>query len=151
MSSDESPFQLCPDDHRRRAERRPEQRVNSAFTIVPQSGAMVVRALSFDGFKSLAGFRGNIQHSGKTISSEYYKAILDQLNEKIKEKRPQRQKKKSSISSRKCSMPQDQEKDGQIERIGLRITFSPNIQSKFGPLCPLVVSRPTKNAPKAVW
>ncbi|GFT23097.1 hypothetical protein TNCV_1858421 [Trichonephila clavipes] len=43
--SNESCFQLCPDDHRRRVWRRPGQHADNAFTIVrdtgPQLGVMV--------------------------------------------------------------------------------------------------------------
>ncbi|GFV85148.1 hypothetical protein TNCV_4172011 [Trichonephila clavipes] len=59
---------------------------------------------------------------GEGISSENYMAFLNQLNEKIKEKFPQMQKRKSAVSP-KCSASQVQEKDGQIEQIALLITF----------------------------
>ncbi|GFX36463.1 transposable element Tc1 transposase [Trichonephila clavipes] len=50
--SDESRFQLCPDDHRRRVWRRPGQRADPAFTIAhhtgSQPGVLVWGAISFD-------------------------------------------------------------------------------------------------------
>ncbi|GFW76028.1 hypothetical protein TNCV_352131 [Trichonephila clavipes] len=36
--SDESRFQLCPDDHRRRVWRRPVQHADSAFTLAHHTG-----------------------------------------------------------------------------------------------------------------
>ncbi|GFX70204.1 hypothetical protein TNCV_4616421 [Trichonephila clavipes] len=66
---------------------------------------------------------------GKTITSEYCMTFLDQLNQKIKKKRPQMQK-KSTVSPRQCSVPQVQENNGQIERIALRITCPPTVQSR---------------------
>ncbi|GFT29268.1 hypothetical protein TNCV_3588471 [Trichonephila clavipes] len=51
-----------------------------------------------------------------------------------------------------CSVPQVQEKNGQIERIALRITFPPTVQSRSGPQLPLAVCRPQKKATrKEVW
>ncbi|GFT31658.1 transposable element Tc1 transposase [Trichonephila clavipes] len=55
--SDESHFQLCPDDPRRCVWRRPGQRADPAFTIArhtdPQPGLMVWGAISFDRGTSL--------------------------------------------------------------------------------------------------
>ncbi|GFU55410.1 transposase [Trichonephila clavipes] len=52
LFSDESSFQLCPGDHRRRVWRRPEKRADPAFPIVRhtglQPGVMVRGAISFD-------------------------------------------------------------------------------------------------------
>ncbi|GFY04175.1 transposable element Tc1 transposase [Trichonephila clavipes] len=59
--SDESLFQLCPDDHRRRIWRRPGLRADPAFTIVcrtgPQPEVMVWSAVSFDCWISLVVIR----------------------------------------------------------------------------------------------
>ncbi|GFX67347.1 uncharacterized protein TNCV_720111 [Trichonephila clavipes] len=50
--SDEYPFHLCPDDHRRCVWRRPRQRANPTFTIArhtgPQTGVMDWGVISFD-------------------------------------------------------------------------------------------------------
>ncbi|GFX69521.1 transposable element Tcb2 transposase [Trichonephila clavipes] len=52
LFSDESRFQLCPDDQRRHVWRRPGQRADPAFTFahptVTQPGVMVWGAISFD-------------------------------------------------------------------------------------------------------
>ncbi|GFY11726.1 transposable element Tc1 transposase [Trichonephila clavipes] len=57
----ESRFQLCPDDHRRRIWRRPGQRANPAFPIArhtsPQPGVIVWGAFSFDIWALLVGVR----------------------------------------------------------------------------------------------
>ncbi|GFV85288.1 transposable element Tc1 transposase [Trichonephila clavipes] len=62
--SDESRFQLCPDDHRRRVWRRPGQRADPAFTIPhhtgPQPGVMVWGAISFDSRALLVVIRGTL-------------------------------------------------------------------------------------------
>ncbi|GFV70168.1 transposable element Tc1 transposase [Trichonephila clavipes] len=59
--SDESRFQLCPDDHPGRVWRSPRQRDDPVFTIAhpmdPQPGVIVWRATSFDSQTPL-------QHSG---------------------------------------------------------------------------------------
>ncbi|GFV76215.1 transposable element Tc1 transposase [Trichonephila clavipes] len=60
--SDESRFQLCPDDHRRRVWRRPGQRAHLAFTITrhtgPQLEVIVWGTISFDSRTSLLVIRG---------------------------------------------------------------------------------------------
>lgn len=62
--SDESRFQLCPDDHRRRVWRRPGQRADPAFTIArhtgPQQGVMVWGAISLDSRTPLVVIRGTL-------------------------------------------------------------------------------------------
>ena len=62
--SDESRFQLCPDDHRRRVWRRTGQRGDPAFTIArhtgPQQGIMVWGAISFDSRTPLVVIRGTL-------------------------------------------------------------------------------------------
>ncbi|GFW57034.1 transposable element Tc1 transposase [Trichonephila clavipes] len=64
MIGDESRFQLCPDDHRRRVWRRPGQRADPAFTIAhhtgPQPGVMVWGATSFDSRTPLVTIRGTL-------------------------------------------------------------------------------------------
>ncbi|GFV60792.1 transposable element Tc1 transposase [Trichonephila clavipes] len=60
--SDEYRFQMCPDDHRKRARRRPGQRADPAFTIAHHTGplpeAMVWGAISFDSRTPLVVIRG---------------------------------------------------------------------------------------------
>ncbi|GFW97647.1 transposable element Tc1 transposase [Trichonephila clavipes] len=60
--SDESRFQLCPDDPRRCVWRRPGKRADPAFTTAghtdPQTGVMVWGAISFDSQVSLVVIRG---------------------------------------------------------------------------------------------
>ncbi|GFW68594.1 transposable element Tc1 transposase [Trichonephila clavipes] len=62
--SDKSRFQLCPDDHRRRVWRPPEQRADPAFTIIrhtgPQPAVMVWGAISFDSRTPLVVIRGTL-------------------------------------------------------------------------------------------
>ncbi|GFU08460.1 transposable element Tc1 transposase [Trichonephila clavipes] len=64
MFSDESRFQLCPDDHRRCVWRRPGQRVDLAFTIArhtnPQIGVIVWGVISFDSRTPLVVNRGTL-------------------------------------------------------------------------------------------
>ncbi|GFX33952.1 transposable element Tc1 transposase [Trichonephila clavipes] len=64
LFSDESRFQLCPDDHRRRVWRRPGQRADPDFTIAhhtgPQPELMVWDAISFDGWTSMVILRGTL-------------------------------------------------------------------------------------------
>ncbi|GFS66239.1 transposable element Tc1 transposase [Trichonephila clavipes] len=63
--SEESRFQLCPEEHRRRVWRRRGQHADPAFTIAshtgPQSGVMVWGALSFDSRTHLVVIRGTIK------------------------------------------------------------------------------------------
>ncbi|GFU59593.1 HTH_Tnp_Tc3_2 domain-containing protein [Trichonephila clavipes] len=63
--SDESYFQLCPDDHRKRVWRHPGQQTDSAFTIArhtgPQTGVMVWGAIYFDGRTPLVVIRGTLR------------------------------------------------------------------------------------------
>ncbi|GFW79398.1 transposable element Tc1 transposase [Trichonephila clavipes] len=66
---DESRFQLCPDDHRRRVWRCPGQCADPAFTIArhtsPQPGVMVRGAISFDSRIPLVVIRG-------TLTAQWY-------------------------------------------------------------------------------
>ncbi|GFX56454.1 transposable element Tc1 transposase [Trichonephila clavipes] len=61
---DDSRFQLCPGNHRRRVWRRPGQRVNHAFTVAhnsdPQPGVMVWGAISFDSRTTLVVIKGKL-------------------------------------------------------------------------------------------
>ncbi|GFW82604.1 transposable element Tc1 transposase [Trichonephila clavipes] len=61
---DESRFQLCPDDHRRRVWRPPGKRTNPVFTIAlhtgRQPGVMVWGPISFDSRTPLAIIRGTL-------------------------------------------------------------------------------------------
>ncbi|GFV78455.1 transposable element Tc1 transposase [Trichonephila clavipes] len=63
--NDESCFQLCPDDHRRRVWRRLEQRADPAFTIprhaIPESGIMVCGAIYLDSRNPLVIIRGTLK------------------------------------------------------------------------------------------
>ncbi|GFV12605.1 transposable element Tc1 transposase [Trichonephila clavipes] len=60
--SNESGFQLCPDDHQRRVWRRPWKRADPSFTISrhtsPQPGVMVWGLISFDSCVPLVVIRG---------------------------------------------------------------------------------------------
>ncbi|KFM57660.1 hypothetical protein X975_14705, partial [Stegodyphus mimosarum] len=60
----ESLFQLCRDDHRRRVWRLPEQRANPNFTIAshtgPQPGVMVYGAISLDTLTPLVVIKGTL-------------------------------------------------------------------------------------------
>ncbi|GFX16081.1 transposable element Tc1 transposase [Trichonephila clavipes] len=62
--SDESRFQLCPDDHPRRVSRRPGQRADPAFIIArhadPQPGIMVWNVISFESRIPLVVIRGTL-------------------------------------------------------------------------------------------
>ncbi|GFV73714.1 transposable element Tc1 transposase [Trichonephila clavipes] len=60
--SDESHFQLCPDNHQRRVWNRPGQRTDPVFTIArrPQPAVMVWGAISFDSRTPLGIIRGTI-------------------------------------------------------------------------------------------
>ncbi|GFY22052.1 transposable element Tc1 transposase [Trichonephila clavipes] len=62
--SDESRFQLCPDDHRRRVWRHPRKRVDPASTIArhtgPQPGVVVRCAIFFDNWTSSVVIRGTL-------------------------------------------------------------------------------------------
>ncbi|GFV53746.1 transposable element Tc1 transposase [Trichonephila clavipes] len=64
LHSDESRFQLGPEDHRRRVWRRPWLRANPAFTITRQTGpqprVMVWSASSFDSRTPLVVIRGTL-------------------------------------------------------------------------------------------
>ncbi|GFW92083.1 transposable element Tc1 transposase [Trichonephila clavipes] len=66
--SDESRFQICPNDHQKRDWRRPGWSTDPAFTIAghtgPLPGIMVWSAISFDSQTPLVVNRGNLQHSG---------------------------------------------------------------------------------------
>ncbi|GFX64941.1 transposable element Tc1 transposase [Trichonephila clavipes] len=57
MFSDESRFQLCPDDHQRRVWRPPDQGADPAFNIAshlgPQSGVMVRGAIFFPSIRGI--------------------------------------------------------------------------------------------------
>ncbi|GFV07632.1 transposable element Tc1 transposase [Trichonephila clavipes] len=65
----ESRFQLCPDDHRRRVWRSPGQRADPAFTIVrptgPQPRVIVWGAISFDSRTPMVVIRG-------TLTAQWY-------------------------------------------------------------------------------
>ncbi|GFX70421.1 transposable element Tc1 transposase [Trichonephila clavipes] len=80
--SDESCFQLCPDDHRRRVWRRPGQCADPAFTIAchtgPQLGVIVWGAVSFDSQTPLVVIRPLLQHS-ECISGPAASQPLDVL------------------------------------------------------------------------
>ncbi|GFY01091.1 transposable element Tcb2 transposase [Trichonephila clavipes] len=62
--SDESRFQMCPDNHRRRVWRRPGQREDPAFTLArptgPQPGVTVWGAISFDSRTPLVVIRDTL-------------------------------------------------------------------------------------------
>ncbi|GFU99555.1 transposable element Tc1 transposase [Trichonephila clavipes] len=66
--SDESRFQLCPDDHQGRVWRSPGQRADPAFTIArptgPQPGVIVWGAISFNSRTPLVAIRVHLQHIG---------------------------------------------------------------------------------------
>ncbi|GFT33912.1 HTH_Tnp_Tc3_2 domain-containing protein [Trichonephila clavipes] len=68
--SDESHFQLCPDNHRRRVWRRLGQRADPAFPIAchisPQPGVMVWGTISFDSL--WASLSEPLQHSGTSTT-----------------------------------------------------------------------------------
>ncbi|GFV43190.1 transposable element Tc1 transposase [Trichonephila clavipes] len=70
--SDDSCFQLCPDDHRGRVWRSPGQRADPAFTIArhtgPQPGVIVWSAISFDSPTPLVVIRAHLQHSGTSTT-----------------------------------------------------------------------------------
>ncbi|GFV97384.1 transposable element Tc1 transposase [Trichonephila clavipes] len=63
--SDESRFQLCSDDHRRRVWRRPEQRADPGFTIArhrgPEPGVMVWSSIYFDSWTPLVIIKGTLK------------------------------------------------------------------------------------------
>ncbi|GFX58555.1 transposable element Tc1 transposase [Trichonephila clavipes] len=69
---DKSRFQLCLDDHRRRAWRRPGQRAIPAFTIARHTGSqpevMDCSVISFDSRTRLVVIRGNLQHSDMLLA-----------------------------------------------------------------------------------
>ncbi|GFS71646.1 transposable element Tc1 transposase [Trichonephila clavipes] len=69
---DKSRFRLCPDDHQRRAWRRPGQHADLAFIIArytgPQPGVMVWGAISFGRFTSLVVIRAHLQYSGTSTT-----------------------------------------------------------------------------------
>ncbi|GFS84703.1 uncharacterized protein TNCV_4608131 [Trichonephila clavipes] len=64
--SDEFRIQLCPDKHRRRVWRRPEQRADPAFTISgytgPQQGVIVWGALSFEAGPLWSSLEAHLHH-----------------------------------------------------------------------------------------
>ncbi|GFW24588.1 transposable element Tc1 transposase [Trichonephila clavipes] len=64
--SDESCFQLCPDDHRRRVWRQLEQRADPAFPIAshtgPQQGVLVWGAISFEAGLLWSSLEAHLQH-----------------------------------------------------------------------------------------
>ncbi|GFV03501.1 HTH_Tnp_Tc3_2 domain-containing protein [Trichonephila clavipes] len=68
--SNESCFQLCPDDHRGPVWGSPGQRADPAFTIVPHTGpepgVIVWDIISFDSRTPLTVIRTHLQHSGTT-------------------------------------------------------------------------------------
>ncbi|GFX71712.1 transposable element Tc1 transposase [Trichonephila clavipes] len=70
--SDESCFQLCPDDHRRRVWRRPGQRANPAFNIVrytgPEQGVMIWGAISFETGPLWSSLEAHLQHIGTSTA-----------------------------------------------------------------------------------
>ncbi|GFV43623.1 HTH_Tnp_Tc3_2 domain-containing protein [Trichonephila clavipes] len=72
LFSDESRFHLCPDDHRRRVWRRPEQRANPAFPIArrtgPQHGVMVWGAITFEAGPLWSSFEAHLQHNGTSAA-----------------------------------------------------------------------------------
>jgi hypothetical protein len=53
---------------------------------------------------------------GQTINSGYYMALLEHLNDEIKQKRPHL-KKKSAVSSRQCTMSKINQNDNKIHHI----------------------------------
>ncbi|GFY32533.1 transposable element Tc1 transposase [Trichonephila clavipes] len=62
--SEESRFQMCPEDHRRRVWRRPGKRADPAFTIArhtcPQLEIMVWDVISFNSRTALVIIRGTL-------------------------------------------------------------------------------------------
>ncbi|GFV64025.1 transposable element Tc1 transposase [Trichonephila clavipes] len=64
LIDDESHFQLCPYDHRRRVWKRSGQRANPAFTIArhrgPQPGVISWGTIYFDSRTSLVVIRGTL-------------------------------------------------------------------------------------------
>ena len=53
----------------------------------------------------------NYLEKDKTINSDYYMVLLDQLSSEIKKKQPHMQK-KQCCSSKPCTVPQVHENDG---------------------------------------
>ncbi|GFW76369.1 HTH_Tnp_Tc3_2 domain-containing protein [Trichonephila clavipes] len=72
LFSDESRFQLCPDDYRGRVWRSPGQRADPTFPIArhtdPQPGVIVWGTLSFDSRTPLVVIRAFLQHSGTSTT-----------------------------------------------------------------------------------
>jgi len=82
---------------------------------------------------------------GRTVTGEYYAALLDKLNDKIKKKRPHmaRRKKFCTITITQAIL----ESDGQIGPITIRIGCSPTVFSRLGPQRLLSVPKPQAVAP----
>ncbi|GFT46570.1 transposable element Tc1 transposase [Trichonephila clavipes] len=88
-SNDESRFQLCLDDNRRRVWRRPGQRADPAFTIArhtgTQPGVMIWVAISFDSRTTLVVIRGtltrtatagsDVVQSGRPIFDDFFQHL----------------------------------------------------------------------------
>ncbi|GFT25738.1 HTH_Tnp_Tc3_2 domain-containing protein [Trichonephila clavipes] len=70
--SDESCFQPCPDDHRKRAWRRPGLRADSAFPIAchtgPQQEVIVWGAISFEAGSLWSLLEAHLQHIGTSTA-----------------------------------------------------------------------------------
>jgi len=80
---------------------------------------------------------------GRTVTGEYYAALLDKLNDEIKKKRPHMAKKKV-LYHHDNARP---ESDGQIGPTTIRIGCSPTVFSRLGPQRLLSVPKPQAMAP----
>ncbi|GFU57776.1 transposable element Tc1 transposase [Trichonephila clavipes] len=82
--SDESRFQLCPDDHRGRVWRNPGQRADPAFTIArhtgPQPGVIVWSAISFGNVHDLAR---QLEKMGQEISQETLRVLYHSMPRRV--------------------------------------------------------------------
>ena len=97
----------------------------------------------------------NYLKKGRTINSEYYKALLVHLKEKIAKKRLQikkKKRKKSAFSPKKCTMSQVNRNNVKTTWIVLWIASTPILFSRSGLQQLLAYCRPQKNAPgKEIW
>ncbi len=75
----------------------------------------------------------NYLENEKTTNSDYYTELLMRLKDKIARKQPHMKKKKNHISSGQCIVPQINENNGQIERVGLQSASTPIILSRANP------------------
>ncbi|GFT42284.1 transposable element Tc1 transposase [Trichonephila clavipes] len=82
--SDESCFQLCPDDHRRRVWRRPGQRADPAFTVARHTGlqqeVMVWGAISFEAGPLWSSLETRLQHIGTLSNTSLASQIVRSLS-----------------------------------------------------------------------